>query len=324
MSGDLTLPDASSVEQTAAEWLERRASETWDKAREAELEAWLMQSPAHVVAFMRLEAAWNRTTRLAALKRPMRRKPAPAAEHSSRWPAMKIAAVVVMTATASIGASLLALHKNEQTFATTIGGREALSLVDGSRIELNTDTVLRVAREGRERKVWLDRGEAYFDIRHDEAHPFVVMVGDHRVTDLGTKFTVRQEAGRLEVKLLEGSARIDADGGKPRQGAVLKPGDVAIVTANRITVIRKPVQEIAKELGWRRGVLIFDHTTLAEAAAEFNRYSRQKIVITDREAAKLEIGGTFPAGDVKLFGRATRIALGLRVEDRGHELIISQ
>jgi transmembrane sensor len=317
------LPDASQAEQRAAEWLERRACEDWTDANGAELEAWLAQSPAHAVAFMRLEAAWNRTTRLAALQQPMRR-PAASAGKPSRMPVLKIAAAVVATAAVSVGGSLLALHQEEQTFATTIGGREALSLVDGSKIELNTDTVLRIAEGSSQRKVWLDKGEAYFDIKHDAAHPFVVMVGDHRVTDLGTKFIVRQEGDRVEVKLLEGSARIDANDGGPAQTAVLKPGDVAVATAETMSVSKKPVQELANELGWRRGVLMFDHTTLAEAVAEFNRYSRQKIVIADPQVARLEIGGTFPSDDVKLFGRATHIALGLRVEERGNTIVISQ
>jgi transmembrane sensor len=68
---------------------------------------------------------------------------------------------------------------------------------------------------------------------------------------------------------------------------------------------------------------MFDHTTLAEAVAEFNRYNRQKIVIADPQIAKLEIGGTFPSDDVKLFGRAAHIALGLNVEERGNTIVIS-
>ncbi len=317
------LPDASGVEARAAEWLERRSCENWSEASEADLESWLAQSPAHAVAFMRLEAAWNRTTRLAALQQPMRH-PSKASGQTSRMPVLKIAAAVVVTAAVSIGGSLLALHQEKQTFATTIGGREALALGDGSKIELNTDTVLRMAQGSGQRKVWLDKGEAYFDIKHDAAHPFVVMVGNHRVTDLGTKFIVRQEGDRIEVKLLEGSARLDANDGAPAHTAVLKPGDVAIATTDAMSVAKKPVKVLASELGWRRGVLTFDHTTLADAVAEFNRYNRSKIVIADPSVARLEIGGTFPADDVKLFGRAAKIALGLNVENHDGNVVISQ
>lgn len=311
------LPDASNVEQRAAEWLEQRG-EDWSEAQAADLEAWLAASPAHAVAYLRLEAAWNRTTRLSALQQPMRRPvAAPAPRHSG----LKIAAAVLVTAALSIGGSLLAAHQESQTFATTIGGREKLALNDGSKIELNTDTVLRIARGSEQRKVWLDKGEAYFDIKHDATRPFIVMVGKHRVTDLGTKFVVRQEGARLEVKLIEGSARVDTQDGKR---AVLKPGDVAVATATGMTLLKKPVAEMASELGWRRGVLTFNHTTLADAVAQFNRYNRQKLVIADNAIAKLEIGGTFPADDVALFGRAAHTALGLKVEKRGDDIHLSQ
>jgi transmembrane sensor len=317
------LPDASDVEQRAAEWLERRACEDWNETAGGDLETWLAQSPAHAVAFMRLEAAWNRTTRLAALQQPMR-QPQRASDKTARVPVLKIAAAVLVTAAVSVGGSLFAFHQQSQTFATTIGGREALSLVDGSKIELNTDTVLRMADGAGQRKVWLDKGEAYFDIKHDASHPFVVMVAGHRVTDLGTKFIVRQDGDRVEVKLLEGSARLDATDGAPSRSAVLKPGDVAVATADAMSVTKQSVKRLSSELSWRRGVLIFDRTTLADAVSEFNRYNRQKIVIADPAIAKLEMGGTFPADDVKLFGRAARTALGLHVEDRGNEVVLSQ
>ncbi len=318
MTPTMDLPDASAVEQRAAEWLEQRSSDEWDAAHDASLESWLSASPAHAVAYLRLEAAWNRTTRLSALQQPMRRPfAAPAPRHSG----LKIAAAVLVTAALSIGGSLLATHQDHQTFATTIGGREALALSDGSKIELNTDTVLRMARGSEQRKVWLDKGEAYFDIKHDAQRPFIVMVGKHRVTDLGTKFIIRQDGARLQVELLEGSARIDLEDGKR---AVLKPGDIAVAVNDAISVLKKPVREMTRDLGWRRGVLTFDHTALSDAVAEFNRYNRHKLVITDPSIATLEIGGTFPADDVALFGRAAHTALGLRVQARGNEIHLSQ
>ena len=64
-------------------------------------------------------------------------------------------------------------------------------------------TVLRARVSAHERLVTLERGEAYFQIAHDPKHPFVVMAGDHRVTDLGTKFLVRRDNKTLEVAVTE-------------------------------------------------------------------------------------------------------------------------
>ncbi len=60
-------------------------------------------------------------------------------------------------------------------------------------------------------------------------------------------------------------------------------------------------------------MLVFRHVTLADAAAEFNRYNRQKIIVTDPVASKLEIVGAFPANDLELFGRAAHRILGVPV-----------
>ena len=64
-----------------------------------------------------------------------------------------------------------------------------------------------------------------------------------------------------------------------------------------MAITEKPVQEIANELAWRRGVLVFDNATLGDVVAEINRYNRQKLVISDADAAQLKIVGTFRTDD---------------------------
>jgi transmembrane sensor len=213
----------------------------------------------------------------------------------------------------------------EKTFATEVGGRKTLELPDGSRIELNTGTVLRLANDGAQRKVWLDKGEAFFDIKHDASRPFVVITAGHRITDLGTKFVVREAADSLEVTLVEGRARFEsADTAIKPQLAFLSPGDVVVATATSMDVTRKSQKDLSAELGWRRGVLVFQHTTLAEAAAEFNRYNTQRLVIGDEKTASLQINGTFKNDDAASFAGTARAVFGLKVEKHGDEIVLSQ
>src|SRR6185437_10529239 len=121
-----------------------------------------------------------------------------------------IAAAIVVCGAVGAG-SLLWLRSAEPqytAYATAIGGQKTLALADGTRIELNTDTQVRLLN-GDHRKVWLDKGEAYFQVHHDAAHPFEVMSGNLKVTDLGTAFFVKRHAADTEVALVEGSARFD-------------------------------------------------------------------------------------------------------------------
>lgn len=318
MSDDMS--DTQDVRAQAAEWLARRDRGPWGEADQAALEAWMAQSWANATAFWRLDAAWSRADRLSA----MRSAPGNRLRHALGGyftPVLFRAAAAALVIAFAGTAAFYGLQPGENSYETTVGGHETLTLGDGTKVELNTDTKVRVSQD--RRTVWLDRGEAYFDVMHDAARPFVVMVGKHRVTDLGTKFLVRQNTNRVEVSLFEGRAQLDSVGNWSKQrSAMLTPGDVAVATANSMSVMKKPEKALSGELGWRRGVLIFHHTSLAQAAAEFNRYNRRKLVIADAGAAHLTIDGTFQADNIEDFARLAQLVLGVRMENRGSEIAI--
>ena len=164
----------------------------------------------------------------------------------------------------------------DRIFTTPVGGHETITFADGSKIELNTDTVLRARMTTAQRTVWLEKGEAYFQVKHDAAHPFVVMAGDHRVTDLGTKFLVRRDPGRLEVALLRGPRAVRRGG---REAAIAIHAAHARRCGNGhvehdVRDERNAARSSPKNLSWRHGVLVFDNTPLADAASEFNRYNQ--------------------------------------------------
>jgi len=229
---------------------------------------------------------------------------------------------------ALIGAGAVAFLQSggrDQSFSTPIGGHESITLADGSQIELNTDTALRVADSAHQRLVWLDRGEAYFKIRHNAARPFVVRIGNHRVTDIGTAFTIRRDANQIEVSLLEGRARLEtANLWEKSNVAILSSGDLAVAGTHGLSVTKKPLPMLARELAWRSGKLVFDHVTLADAAAQLNRYNHRQVVIVDPSVALLAIDGTFPVSGVSEFSHAAKEVFGLRVEQLGDETVISR
>lgn len=318
---------ATEIDLCAADWLQRQSFWKWSAEDQAAFDAWLAESRAHRIAYWRQKSVWESARRLRALRAPMTRPGTSIPVARTKPFALRIAAAAIVAAVVgAMGYSYFGFaSNNEKVYATAVGGRETIALSDGSRIELNTNTVLRVRTGKSTRMATLERGEAYFDIRHDAARPFVVDVAGHRITDLGTKFTVRDGADRLEVTLLQGKARVDStDASNPPNSAVLSPGEVAIATPQSLTVIKKPKKELDSQMGWRRGVLTFYHATLADAAREFNRYNQRKIVVVDNAAESELIDGTFPVNDVDLFGRVAHSVLGARVENKGHDIVISR
>lgn len=319
-----SLPRAASIEQRAAEWLERRAFGRWTESDANSLDAWLNESIDHQVAFYRLEFGWERTARLSALRSALPRK---AKTKTRDWVGqLKLMAAVIAVATLCAGGVYqYVLAPKGMTYATSIGGRKILTLPDGSEIELNTNTTVRIAADDTGRKVWLTKGEAFFQVNHDAARPFTVMVGDHKITDLGTKFLVRRQSDGMIVSLIEGSARVESLAADAKaQVAELKPGDIAHATHASVLVSHKKIAVLETQLGWRQGVLIFHDTSLGAAAAEFNRYNRQQLIVSDPSVAKLTVDGTFPSSRIETFARLARDVLGLRVENKGDRIVIAR
>jgi transmembrane sensor len=320
------LADARAIGEQAADWLERRERGGFGERDNAAFEAWLSESTAHLTAYWRVRAAWERANRLSAFGSQSNalRKPVTPQKSPSQF-FRRVAAAVVAVAALGAGAALYLsppAQPADMTYATTVGGKKVIVLTDGSRIELNTDTILRLDGADR-RKVWLDKGEAYFDIHHNARHPFVVIANGHRVTDLGTKFFIREDADRLEVALIEGRASLESVGRKSNP-QILTPGHFAVATASLTSISAKPVATLANDLSWRNGTLIFRGMTLADAASEFNRYNRKKLLVSDPKVAGLKIDGTFPANNVEAFLDAVQSALKVHVEDRGSEAVISR
>jgi len=315
--------NANTTETRAAEWIvARRVRGDWDAHKQAALDQWLAQSPAHTTAYLRLDSAWERTTRLKALRPPPRRFALRNILPSLPTLAKSVAALAVI----GIGLTLASgpERPREQTYATALGGHDVLKLPDGSQVELDTDTVLRVSLVNK-REVWLDKGQAYFQIAHDPHHPFTVTAANRKVTVLGTKFLMRQDSKRLEVAVMEGKVRLESSEGAAQQrSALLTLGDEAVATKSGMTVTRKTPQARAQVMAWRRGLLIFDQNTLADAAAELNRYNSRKLVIADTATGALTIGGTFRTNDVEAFTRVVRKILGVDVQSRGDDIVISQ
>lgn len=321
----IETPNADAMKREAAAWIEQRECGAWTADDRSRFDEWLNASLDRRVEYLRVQAAWNRSERLIILRGSETQRLPKKAPFSERVLPILLRFAAACVAIAAVGgAALYVIQPNYVTYATTVGGRETLTLDDGTQIELNTDTSVRVALDAGMRKVVLDKGEAFFQVTHNAERPFTVVAGANRVVDLGTKFTIRRDNDRLEVAVMEGSARLEKSNIVNVAPATLRSGDVAIATANAIDVKKTSVAVLNRETSWRRGVLVFRDATLADAAIELNRYNREKLVIVDPAAAKLTFGATVPAGGTAAFIEVAQEVLGLRVTRRGNEILVSR
>ena len=315
------MSDHSAIEERAAHLRHRQEQPDWTPDDQAALDAWLEESTAHRVAWLRMEYGWRKVGRLASLRSP----DAPASTPGRR-PLARVWRPAAMAASLAVAIGLGSLVVTDSftrhAYATEVGGHATVPLADGTKIELNTNTKVRAALADKQRTVWLDRGEAYFEVAHDPTRPFVVYAGERKVTVLGTKFSVRRDGDRIVVAVAEGRVRVEAV--KERKPpTIVTRGDTVIAEPAATLVTPKSIDRVESELAWRRGLLEFDKATLGDAAQEVNRYNRKKLVVEDDQAAAIRITGSFEAENVDAFARLLRQAFGLNVQENGDEIRIS-
>lgn len=333
----MSAEDLMSVDDVAAAWFARQRAGEVTPAEQADLDAWLEADPEHRAALDALHRAWDRAElarhdpeilawRERALKRPSgwRRMLAPRAIAA----ALAIAVLGAGSTWAVGKAGLLTGYWrfSGQEFHTDHGQRATFTLPDGSKVTLNTDSRLRTRAADGKRMVYLDRGQAFFRVAKDSAHPFVVHAGGRTITAIGTAFDVRVDRQRFEVTLVEGKIRVEAPlpPSAPARASAAEPAP-AVVQATEMAAGSQLVAvdprgwtvrptDTAKETSWLAGRLMFENETLATVAAEFDRYSEQKITFADSALAEVRITGTFRSGDVGTFVRALEKYRMARVE----------
>jgi transmembrane sensor len=175
------------IQAAAAAWLARKDDAAkWTDVDEEMLQVWLDQSSAHMVAWLRLQSAWQIADDLQDLPQVRdeeARSPSPAVQSPSPRRRAWLGAFASAMCLAVIGFVTLkgANGPTEDKFITAVGARQDVTLADGSRVTLNTRTKARALVTSEERKFWLDSGEAFFEIQHDPKHPFVITAGGDRI-----------------------------------------------------------------------------------------------------------------------------------------------
>jgi transmembrane sensor len=317
------------IEQQAAGWLARKHGDGWSAAEQAQLDLWVGLSTAHRVAWLRLEARSEAGMLAACVPMPAlpldrdeavndaERRPLP---RFSQW---RIAAALLVTVGAAAGLLAVRANGSEVRYETALGAHQSHALKDGSKLTLNTATLVRARVSKGERTVWLDKGEAYFDVAHDTAHPFVVISGANRITVLGTKFSVRHEAGGTKVVVVDGRVKVENGQMTGQSPVILGKNQKVVATPASMLKSDESAARIDQVMSWREGKLVFDQVTLDYAAGEFNRYNKKKLVLADAEAAKLRIGGRFDVGNVKGFAGLLQRGFGLDVRETDDQITIA-
>lgn len=185
-------------------------------------------------------------------------------------------------------ASTIASYKE----SSSPGERRSFQLSDGSVVMLNSGSTLEVAENfNREVRELTLNGEAYFEVAHNTAKPFIVHTANMEVKVLGTVFNVRafEEEENSETALLEGSVEVTLLKENNRK-VLLSPNEKIIVSAtgpagNVVDPKKHVVEKISgsksmesvAEISWTKNRLVFNDENFISIAHKLERWFNVKI-----------------------------------------------
>ena len=176
------------------------------------------------------------------------------------------------------------------TLSVPLGGEYQIILSDSTKVWVNTDSKLKypIAFRSERREVFLE-GEAYFEVKKDRQHPFIVHTSRGSVKVLGTGFNVRdyQEEAKVVTTLVEGkvaySRTVQSD------EVVLVPGYQ--LEDNGIAELIPRQVDVEMYVGWKDGKYIFDDATLEEIMQVLSRWYDVTVFYKSEKSKDLHFTG---------------------------------
>jgi len=353
MTTVVEFPDRRVVAEEAATWLIRLDADPAPTRAELQaLGEWLHRSPAHREELESLAALWGRMNVLTELAVPLSHpsRPGKIGGARSTWRRGGLA-VATLAVIIGIGAVLLARWPSLDSqlaanglYATAVGQQKTTMLSDGSQIVLNTNSQIKVDYRGGYRNVHLLQGEALFTVAKDAKRPFRVYAGNGRIEAVGTAFAVYLNGAAISVAVTEGRVALasvnpsrvaesqrtptagsepDLDRGVMESLGTLGAGQIATIrtathgkageSSGLEDVQAVAPEQLAKQLAWRDGMLMFSGERLEQVVKEFSRYTTVTIDIPDEKVRDMRIGGRFPAGETEAMFAALEANFKLRV-----------
>lgn len=198
-----------------------------------------------------------------------------------------------------------------QHFETARGEQKSVRLADGSTLQLDGATAIDAEIGGDRRVVDLRRGQAYFDVVHDEQRPFEVRAAGSSTRVLGTAFTLDLSAREVKLSVYRGKVRFGGSG---------ESNSTVIVPAGWRSRFRgglafMPTRFDPSQQDWRQSWIDTDDMQLGELVDALNRRQGPEILPPPASLATTPLAGRFRLDNARQLLTAMGDAYGFRVEN---------
>lgn len=185
------------------------------------------------------------------------------------------------------------------TVSVLPGEVKTYRLPDSSLVTLNGGSSISYPEAFTEkaREITLTDGEAYFDVKHDESHPFIVDAGRTRTQVLGTVFSVRAYRNLADVRVTVESGKVGVRNGKgyPETQTTFLFPDEQLVVDNQSGGVQKEHVNARSLAGWIRGALDFNNEDLKTIAVLLEKKFNVAVKVDSKLLATQRLTARFRA-----------------------------
>ena len=285
----------------AVDWYVRLHDSAANQATRADWQRWLAADPRHAQAWTRIEQLQQRLGTVPAQIASGALEQA----RQQRRTALKMFAVLL--GAGAIGWQGYRASPWSADYATRIGERRQMTLADGTRLELNTDSRVDIRFDAGQRLIHLRQGEILIQTAKD-ARPLSVQTNEGRILALGTRFSVRQDSGLSRVTVSEHAVEVRPQLA-PEQMMRVDAGQSLTFAASQLGPL-KPMATDAD--AWTRGMLVTVDWRLADVVKELARY-RHGYLGCAEQISELRLSGAFNLDDSEAALASLQDALPVRV-----------
>jgi transmembrane sensor len=300
-------------ENDISELLEKYDEGLTNLEEEERIYSFMLRHPTH------LRAPWFLgTCELHAQKSPL----TPSAFHAKRsektfWyksPHFRIAATVLLICAVGI---MIVFNNNQQT--STVVSADAIKqiiLPDGSVLTLNKNTVVRYSsRFNNSRNLWLDKGEAFFEVVRNPDTPFIVHTGKTMTRVTGTSFNIRRNTDRTEVTVLSGQV-IFGPSATDSSSLTLTKGMMGEYNANA-KVLKQDTAFDSNNLAWKTHRLEFSDVPLQSVVKTLEDYFQIRIQTRDSSILTCRFRGIFEEANLNEIVQVMNYSLDVKLTFEG-------
>lgn len=306
------------IRQEAIEWFLQRQKNSEPTRKESEhFFKWLAQDNEHLRIYQEVSQHWRAIEKFKQHNFPARQE-AIRYQRSNvslffQYKTVFASLLIICLTSFLIPKDWLGIN---QMYSTQKGERQLFELLDGSHIELNTDSEVTVSVNFFRRRVNIIRGEVFFDVHHENTRPFEIHALNGIIRDVGTRFDVYIQPSQVNVLVEEGIVEIEA-----KTTQTLVAGEqISYVPSGEFTVSSKhKMNDVA---AWRQGLLIFHNQTLNEVLVEIGRYHATRLYLQNKSLGDLHISGTFHIDQLQSTLNAITKLLPLRIEQINENEIV--